>query len=130
APRPRHPDRGAAGGAGGPWPAEAARAWHHTHPSGPRSRRRAGRARSIPGRLMQRDARGFRVAVVDDDFAGSASDRFDVVGVLQRAEWGAILLPPSWYPDEVAADLLEQFAEHIEEFVRHGYEVVCIGACE
>jgi hypothetical protein len=25
--------------------------------------------------------------------------------------------------------LLVQFAEHIEEFLRHGYQVVCIGSC-
>ena len=78
---------------------------------------------------MQRDERGFRMAVVGHELANTLSSG-DVLGVLERAGWGAIVLPPSWYPDDVASSLLEQFAEHIEEFVRHGYDVVCIGSCD
>jgi hypothetical protein len=42
--------------------------------------------------------------------------------------WGAIQLPPAWYPDDVAAQLLDQVAEHVDEFERHGYDVVLVGA--
>jgi hypothetical protein len=79
---------------------------------------------------MQPDERGFRVALVADDLVNSAHADFDALGVLERAGWGAIVLPPSWYPDDVAAELLDQVAEHVEEFVRHGYEVVCVGSPE
>jgi hypothetical protein len=79
---------------------------------------------------MQSDARGFRIAVVPDDLVNRAASGFDVLGVLERADWGAIVLPPAWYPDDAARELLVQFAEHIEEFVRHGYDVVCIGSCD
>jgi hypothetical protein len=79
---------------------------------------------------MQQDQRGFRIAVVGDELANSATSGFDVLEVLQRAGWGAIVLPPAWYPDEVLADLLVQFAEQVEEFLRHGYDVVCLGSCE
>jgi hypothetical protein len=79
---------------------------------------------------MQTDMRGFRVALVADELINSAPPDLDALSVLERAGWGTIVLPPSWYPDEVAAQLLDQVAEHIEEFVRHGYEVVCIGSPE
>ena len=39
-----------------------------------------------------------------------------------------IQLPPAWYPEDVAAPLLEQIAEHVEEFARHGYQLVLVGA--
>jgi hypothetical protein len=76
---------------------------------------------------MQTDERSFRVAVVASELVNSD---VDVLRVLERAGWGAIVLPPAWYPDDVATGLLVQFAEHIEEFVRHGYRVVCIGSCD
>jgi hypothetical protein len=69
------------------------------------------------------------MAVVGHELVNAPS-RGDVLEALERSGWGAIVLPPSWYPEEVSGALLEQFAEHIEEFVRHGYDVVCIGDCE
>lgn len=67
--------------------------------------------------------------MVANRLVNPAPDGFDVIAALGRSGWGAIVLPPAWYPDDVAAELLVQFAEHIEEFVRHGYDVVCIGSC-
>lgn len=51
----------------------------------------------------------------------------DVIGVLERCGWGAILLPPDWYGDSVATPLLTQIAEQVSEFISHGYDVVLIG---
>jgi hypothetical protein len=68
------------------------------------------------------------VAVVDHELVNSPRRGLDVVDVLQRSDWGMIVLPPAWYGPEVAAELLTQAAEHIEEFVRHGYDVVCVGS--
>ena len=79
---------------------------------------------------MQQDERGFRIAVVADELVNPATAGFDVLKVLERAGWGAIVLPPGWYPGEVLAELRMQFAEQVEEFVRHGYQVVCVGNCE
>jgi hypothetical protein len=79
---------------------------------------------------MQADERSRRVAVVSDDLVNAHAGGFDVLAVLEQAGWGAIVLPPAWYPAELSANLLTQFAEHIEEFLRHGYDVVCVGSCE
>ena len=79
---------------------------------------------------MQPDERGFRIAVVADELVNSAGPGFDVLKVLERTGWGAIVLPPAWYPDDVRAELLVQLAEQVQEFVRHGYQLVCVGNCE
>jgi hypothetical protein len=79
---------------------------------------------------MQTDERSFRIAVVPDELVNDGALPFDVLQVLDQSGWGAIVLPPGWYPPELAGDLLTQFAEHIEEFVRHGYDVVCLDSCE
>ncbi|MGI8715092.1 MAG: hypothetical protein ACR2NR_18290 [Solirubrobacteraceae bacterium] len=76
---------------------------------------------------MEYDDRGFCVAVVADELINQGSAGFDVLRVLDRAGWGVITLPPAWYGPELAAPLLEQAAEHIQEFDRHGYAVVLIG---
>jgi hypothetical protein len=74
------------------------------------------------------DERGFRVALVADEFVNPAPGGLDALAVLEREGWGAIQLPPQWYPHDVAAQLLDQVAEHLDEFVRHGYDVVLVGA--
>ena len=79
---------------------------------------------------MRSDERGFRIAVLANDLMDQDTVGFDALGVLERSGWGAIALPPPWYPDDVSVGLLAQFAEHIEEFVRHGYDVVCVGSCD
>lgn len=76
---------------------------------------------------MDIDERGFRVAVVADDLVNPAAGGFDSLEVLRDEGWGAIQLPPAWYPQEVAAPLLDQIAEHIEEFGRHDYQLVLVG---
>ncbi len=76
---------------------------------------------------MERDVRSFCVALVADELINDDAAGFDVLGVLDRADWGVIALPPSWYPEPVAAPLLEQIAEHVDEFARHGYAVALIG---
>ena len=79
---------------------------------------------------MDVDERGFRVALVADELVNPAADGVDAVEVLRQEDWGVIQLPPAWYPADVAAPLLEQVAEHVEEFARHGYQLVLVGRRE
>jgi hypothetical protein len=73
------------------------------------------------------DERGFRVALVADEFVNPPPGGVDALAILTPACWGAIQLPPAWYPEAIAGPLLEQVAEHAEEFARHGYDVVLVG---
>jgi hypothetical protein len=76
---------------------------------------------------MDVDERGFRVAIVADELVNPTGEGVDALEVLREADWGAIQLPPAWYPPDVAGPLLEQVAEHVEEFARHRYQLVVIG---
>ena len=76
---------------------------------------------------MDVDKRGSRIALVADELVNPPADGIDALDVLRDEDWGVIQLPPAWYPADVAAPLLEQIAEHAEEFARHGYQLVLIG---
>ncbi len=77
---------------------------------------------------MEGDERSFRVALVADAYVNPGEGGLDALAVLLDAGWGAIQLPPDGYPAEVAVALLEQVAEQAEEFHRHGYDLVLVGA--
>lgn len=63
------------------------------------------------------DPRARRVAVVADSLLAAE------LAELRDEGFGVIQLPPAGLPSEVAAEWLEQVAEHVQEFVRTGYEV-------
>jgi hypothetical protein len=71
------------------------------------------------------DARGFAVALVAAELEEDAS--VDVIAVLERSGWGVMLLPPTWYPDDTARELLDQIAEHVHEFTRQRYKLALVG---
>lgn len=74
---------------------------------------------------MDEDARGFSVALVA---AEAQTESLDVIGVLERRGWGAMLLPPAWYPEDTARALLDQVAEQLHEFASHDYTLALIGS--
>jgi hypothetical protein len=75
---------------------------------------------------VEGDARGFRVAVCADALVNPEPGGLDALAVCQRAGFGVMQLPATWYPDEVAAGWLEQVAEQLDEYLRHGYAVVLV----
>ena len=77
---------------------------------------------------MDGDARSFRVALVTSELLNARDDGVDVLGACVEGGWGVIGLPATAYPDAVAQPLLEQAAEQAEEFHRHRYRLVVIGA--
>jgi hypothetical protein len=46
--------------------------------------------------------------------------------VCERAGFGVMQLPATWYPDDVAAGWIEQVADQLDEYLRHGYAVVLV----
>jgi hypothetical protein len=75
-----------------------------------------------------KDGRSFRVALISDKFVNPGPESVDGLCVLDEEGWGAIPLPPDSCPSEVAAEILEQIAEQVDEFRRNGYDVVLIGS--
>ena len=76
------------------------------------------------------DLRGFRVALVADELINDGGTSFDVLGALDEAGWGVVLLPPAWYPDATAGPLLDAIADQLHEYHRHGYAVALVGERE
>jgi hypothetical protein len=75
------------------------------------------------------DERSFRIALVADRFVNPPPDGLDVLAVAAQAGWGVMQLPAADYPDEIAARVLAEVAEQVEEFSRHGYDFVVVGEC-
>jgi hypothetical protein len=75
---------------------------------------------------VEGDARGFRVAVCADALVNPEPGGLDALAVCARAGFGVMQLPATWYPEEVAAGWLEQVAEQLDEYLRHGYAVVLV----
>jgi len=64
------------------------------------------------------DPRGRRIAVVAE------SRLTQLLPELQEQGYGVVQLPPADLPANVVDEWLEQVTEHVQEFVRTGYEVV------
>ena len=75
---------------------------------------------------MEGDLRGFRVAVVADALVNPEPGGLDALAVCERAGFGVMQLPATWYPADVAAGWLEQVAEQLDEYLRRGYAVVLV----
>jgi hypothetical protein len=73
------------------------------------------------------DLRGSRVALVADELINGDVADFDVLGVLERAGWGVMLLPPTWYPDTAARPLLNAIGDQLHEYTRHDYAIALVG---
>lgn len=73
------------------------------------------------------DERGARVALVAAELVNPPPGGLDALAILADAGWGVIVLPAAWYPNDVAAPLLAQIAEEVDEFARHGYDIVLVG---
>ncbi len=75
---------------------------------------------------MEGDKRGFRVAVCADALVNPEPGGLDALAVCERAGYGVMQLPATWYPEDVAAGWLEQVAEQLDEYLRRGYAVVLV----
>ena len=76
---------------------------------------------------MEGDERGFRIALVASELVNPADGGVDALAILAGMGWGVVQLPAAWYSDEVAGPLLEHVAEEVDEFARHGYDIVRVG---
>ena len=76
---------------------------------------------------MERDERSYRIALTADRYVNPGPGGLDGLAVLAEAGWGVIQLPAEDYPAAVADRILAEVAEQVQEFDRHGYELVVVG---
>ena len=66
------------------------------------------------------------MAVCADALVNPEPGGLDALAVCERAGFGVMQLPATWYPGEVAAGWIEQVAEQLDEYLRRGYAVVLV----
>jgi hypothetical protein len=76
---------------------------------------------------MDGDARSFRIALTADAYVNPPPGGVDGLAVLDEAGWGVMQLPDPAYPAEMAGRILADIAEQVQEFHRHGYDIVLVG---
>jgi hypothetical protein len=79
---------------------------------------------------MERDARSFRVALMADRYVNPPPGGIDGIAAAAETGWGVVQLPADDYPAPLAGRLLLEVAEQVEEFARHGYDLVLVGSRE
>ena len=77
---------------------------------------------------MDGDARSFRVALTADAYVNPPPGGVDGLAVLDEAGWGVMQLPDPAYPAEMTRRILADIAEQVQEFYRHRYDIVLVGA--
>jgi hypothetical protein len=76
---------------------------------------------------MDGDARSFRIALTADAYVNPPAGGLDGLAVLEQAGWGVMQLPDAAYPAEMTRRILADVAEQVQEFRRHGYDIVLVG---
>lgn len=79
---------------------------------------------------MKPDERSFRIALVADRYVNPPPGGIDGLAAAAQAGWGVMQLPATDYPAQIAARILAEVAEQLEEFSRHGYDLVLVGECD
>lgn len=77
---------------------------------------------------MKSDGRSRRIALVADDYVNPDPSGFDGLAILAVAGWGVMQLPATTYSAAITERILAEVAEQVEEFSRHDYEIVLVGA--
>src|SRR5215469_12801340 len=79
---------------------------------------------------MKPDERSYRVALMADHYVNPGPGGVDGVAAAAEAGWGVLQLPADDYPADLVELLLFEVAEQVEEFARHGYDLVLVGHCD
>jgi hypothetical protein len=79
--------------------------------------------------MMSPDKRSFRVALIADRYVNPPPGGLDGLAAATQAGWGVMQLPAPDYPADLITRMLAEIAEHVDEFQRHGYDLVLVGEC-
>lgn len=81
--------------------------------------------------MLHPDPRAYRVALLADAIAngdsGESGAPFDVLAVLETAQWGVIVPPPSDFAVSTIEGIVEYMVDDLCEYRASGYRVVIIG---
>ena len=77
--------------------------------------------------MLHPDPRAYRVALVADAIVNDEHARFDALAMLEAAEFGVVVLPPSDFAMSTIAGIVEYVVDDLVDYRSNGYRVVVIG---
>ncbi len=77
--------------------------------------------------VLHPDPRAYRVALVADALVNEQHARFDVLAMLEAADFGVVVLPPSDFAISTIAGIVEYVIDDLVDYRSNGYRVVVIG---
>lgn len=80
--------------------------------------------------MLHPDPRAYRVALLADSVANEPDPSFDVLGMLDAADFGVVVLPPSDFVIDTISSIVEYVVDDLVDYRSNGYRVVVIGASD
>ena len=78
--------------------------------------------------MLHPDPRAYRVALLADAVANEGIAAFDAFGMLNAADFGVVVLPPSDFAIGTIAGIVEYAIDDLADYRRSGYRVVVVGS--
>ena len=78
--------------------------------------------------MLVPDPRAYRVALIADAVVNDEAAGFDALGMLDAADWGIVVLPPSDFPSTTLPSIVEYVVDDLCDYSREGYRVVIVGS--
>lgn len=80
--------------------------------------------------MLHPDPRAYRVALLADSVANEDNPLFDVLGMLDAADFGVVVLPPSDFVISTISSIVEYVVDDLVDYRSNGYRVVVIGTSD
>lgn len=77
--------------------------------------------------MLHPDPRAYRVALVADAIVNDGAVPYDLVALLDAADFGVIVLPPSDFEISTIGSIVEYVVDDLVDYRAKGYAVVVIG---
>ncbi len=78
--------------------------------------------------VLHPDPRAYRVALVADAIVNEQHGTFDALFMLDAADFGVVVLPPSDFSISTIAGIVEYVVDDLVDYRSNGYRVVVIGS--
>lgn len=78
--------------------------------------------------MLHPDPRAYRVALLADAVANEGIAEFDALGMLDAADFGVVVLPPSDFAISTIAGIVEYAVDDLVDYRTSGYRVMIVGS--
>ena len=80
--------------------------------------------------MLHPDPRAYRVALLADAVANEGAAGFDVLAMLDEAQFGVVILPPADFTVRTIEGIVEYTIDDLVDYRNSGYRVVIVGSSD